>query len=387
FLAGANPRVDNAGRVVFDSDEDLVAADSNGIRDAYLFESQTGTLSVLSADSSGQAVGGAFPDIASIGNTSYITFASGSDALVAGDDEGLTDVFLLTLPSGNLTRVSQVLGEGGNAFSSLPAIADGGRYLAFVSQATNLTADDYSTAGDDQVLRYDRITGQIELASVNESGQPLQSDNTQIFRAPSISGSGRYVVLSFDDDGSGDDFAADTDGGSDVILHDFANGESSLISATLDGDSEGISIDSDTAVAEDTSVSPPRVGVVFAAIDGGKLTGEAQPPRVDELFLYQFGGPPQILDLVIDGAGTVTGSFGIDCADQCSYAFDLGAGLQLIATPDPGEQFLGWTFDEPACGEQDVPCNFAFPGEMTATARFSGGVVVDDIFADRFINE
>jgi Tol biopolymer transport system component len=383
-LGGTQPRVDDTGRVVFDSDVGLLPSDSNGFRDAYLFDSQTGTLTLLSADGSGQAVGGFNPDVTTVGNSTFVTFASGSDSLVPGDDEGHADVFLLTLPGGNLSRISQAAGDGGNGLSWLPAIADGGRYIAFISEATNLTADDYSTAGEEQVLRYDRITGQIELASVNEFGEPLQSFDPRLFWPPSISASGRYVSFGFEDFLDGEDFAADVDGGRDVILHDFASGESMLISATLDGESEGIVVDGDTAVAEDTSVSPARVGVVFAAIDGGQLTGATQPPRVDELFLHQFGGPPQAFNLIIDGAGSVTGNRGIDCSDQCSYAFDLGAGLQLIATPDPGEQFLGWTFDERACGEQDVPCNFAFPGEMTATARFSGGVVVDDIFADRF---
>ena len=387
FSGGVNPRVDDSGRVAFDSENDLLPNDSNGLRDAYLFDSQAQTLSLLSADGSGQAVGGFDPDLTTVGNTTFVTFSSASDALVAGDDEGFADIFLLTLPSGTVTRVSRVAGDGGNGFSSVPLIADGGRYIVFVSRATNLTADDYSTAGDEQVFRYDRITGQIDLVSVNESGQPLQAFDPRLFWWPSISASGRYASFSFQDDGDGADFAGDDDRGHDVVLRDIDSGQSTLISATLDGDSEGIFSDGDTTVVEDSSVSPPRVGVVFTAIDGGKLTGEAQPPRVDELFLYQFGGPPQAFDLVIDGAGMVTGSFGIDCSDQCSYAFALGTGLQLIATPDPGEQFLGWTFDEPACGEEDIPCDFAFPGEMTATARFSGGVVIDDIFADRFEGE
>ncbi|MEE4329308.1 MAG: hypothetical protein V2J10_00465 [Wenzhouxiangella sp.] len=385
---GTSPRVDDSGRVVFDSEDDLLPEDGNGLRDVYLFDPQTDALTLLSADSSGQAVGGFEPDITTVGNTSFVTFTSASDSLVPGDDEGHEDVFLLTLPAGSLVRVSQAGGEGGNNDSQRPSIANGGRYVVFVSGATNLTADDYGNAGDQQVFRYDRVSGQIELASVNEAGEPLQVDFPRITsQPPSVSSSGRYVSYGFLDDGMGEDFSQDLDGRGDVVLHDFQSGESILVTATLGGSSEGIESPFTTLsnfVAEDTSVSPPRIGVVFTARDAGQLSGVYQPPDLDELFLYQFGGPPQAFDLIIDGAGSVTGNRGIDCADQCSYAFDLGAGLQLIATPDPGEQFLGWTFDEPACGDEDSPCNFAFPGEMTATARFSGGVVVDDIFADRF---
>ena len=61
-------------------------------------------------------------------------------------------------------------------------------------------------------------------------------------------------------------------------------------------------------------------------------------------------------DLVVDkegsGGGTVSSTpGGIDCGSTCSSAFDFGTQVQLLATSDPGSQFVNWGADCDAAGQ------------------------------------
>lgn len=82
-------------------------------------------------------------------------------ALVAEDANDTTDVYMRDLPDGPTVLVS--IGSAGAAANSLcaaPAISGNGRYVAFVSAATNLTAE--ATGGFDQVFVRDTLGGTTE---------------------------------------------------------------------------------------------------------------------------------------------------------------------------------------------------------------------------------
>jgi Tol biopolymer transport system component len=65
-------------------------------------------------------------------------------------------------------RVSRTSSGGApNGASHLPVISDDGRYVAYVSQATNLVEDDDNGTAD--VFRYDRTTGETDLVSVSHT--------------------------------------------------------------------------------------------------------------------------------------------------------------------------------------------------------------------------
>jgi hypothetical protein len=53
---------------------------------------------------------------------------------------------------------------------------------------------------------------------------------------------------------------------------------------------------------------------------------------------------PQTLEVTRSGQGTVTSiPAGIACGEDCSETFALGTSVELVATPDPGHTFLGWS--------------------------------------------
>jgi hypothetical protein len=83
----------------------------------------------------------------------YIAFDSNASNLVAGDTNGFSDVFVRDRNTGVVTRVS--VGNGGaqaNSNSGSPALSADGRYVAFISNASNLVAGD-SNGMDDFFVR------------------------------------------------------------------------------------------------------------------------------------------------------------------------------------------------------------------------------------------
>lgn len=70
------------------------------------------------------------------------------------------------------------------------------------------------------------------------------------------------------------------------------------------------------------------------------------------------------------GNGGVTSVFssGIDCGTDCVNAYTPGTVVSLSATPDHGEEFLGW---DGACAGQTNPCQITMDNAKVATASFT----------------
>ena len=88
--------------------------------------------------------------------------------LVAGDTNGVKDVFVWERATGAISRVS-LAQDGGqaDAQSLKPDISADGRYVAFESQATSILPDRGPAS---QVYRFDRQTGTAVRASVDATG-------------------------------------------------------------------------------------------------------------------------------------------------------------------------------------------------------------------------
>jgi N-acetylglucosamine-6-sulfatase len=120
----------------------------------------------------------------------YVAFASAASNLVAGDTNGVTDVFVRDVVTKAVDRVSvPAAGGQSNASSELPAISADGRYVAFHSSATNLVAADTNGASD--VFVRDRQSGTTERVSVASDG----AQGAGSYESASISADGRYVAF------------------------------------------------------------------------------------------------------------------------------------------------------------------------------------------------
>jgi Tol biopolymer transport system component len=124
----------------------------------------------------------------------FVVFWSDATNLVPGDTNGVTDIFRHDTQTGETIRVS--VGTGGiqsNARSDQPKISGDGRFVVFLSDATNLDSRDQN--GFPDVFVHDTQTGQTQVFSLN-----LDVTNTgnggSFF--PDVSADGRILVFASD---------------------------------------------------------------------------------------------------------------------------------------------------------------------------------------------
>ena len=121
-------------------------------------------------------------------NGRYVAFHSDSTDLVPGDTNAARDVFVRDRATGTTRRVSvsTTLAEG-DGFSDLPAISGNGRWVAFISDATNLVQGDRNASSD--VFVRDRLTGTTRRVSVSSTG--AEGNANTVGLVPGISANGR----------------------------------------------------------------------------------------------------------------------------------------------------------------------------------------------------
>ena len=159
--------------------------------------------------------------------------------------------------AGFTVRVSNSVGGGeGNGISLGSTLSDDGRYVAFMSAASDLVAGDTNLFAD--VFVYDRNTLTTTLVSVDTAGGPANGASDSAM----IAGGGRYVVFASD---ATDLVAGDTNGASDVFRRDLLTNTTIRVSLSsagaqiVDGDSFEPSVADDGSRIEFGSDSPSIV--------------------------------------------------------------------------------------------------------------------------------
>jgi Tol biopolymer transport system component len=181
----------DATRVAFASAaSNLVPGDTNGASDVFVRDVDAGTTRLVSVDSSG----GPANDTSYMGAISadgnVVAFSSAATDLIVADQNGRQDVFVRNLSTGTTTLVSvSTTGVPGNSDSLSPAVSSDGRYVAFVSYASNLVLGDDNGTYD--VFVRDMRAGTTTLVSVAQDGSPGNGGSA----APSISSNGRFVAF------------------------------------------------------------------------------------------------------------------------------------------------------------------------------------------------
>ncbi|MCQ3933258.1 MAG: hypothetical protein DPW16_22660, partial [Chloroflexi bacterium] len=240
-----NPDLSADGRlIVFESNgTNLVANDTNGQRDIFLHNRNTGnTVRVSLTYLSGQATGGASsaPDISADGR--YIAFESEATNLVLTDTNGEQDIFVRDRQTNTTTRVSVVTGgANANAYSYHPAISNDGNLIAFASLADNLVPND--TNSSDDIFLHDRTTSTTTRISVATDG--TQGDFYSVY--PVMSDDGRYVVY---ESSSENLVAGDTNAESDIFVWDRTLNTTTRVSIGIGG-VEGDDSSYDAAISAD----------------------------------------------------------------------------------------------------------------------------------------
>jgi hypothetical protein len=247
-----NPSMSADGQIVaFDSKaSNLVAGDTNGVRDVFIRDRATGITERVSVDSSG-VEGNDISFVPSISaDGQVVAFSSGASNLVAGDTNARYDVFVHDRATGITERVSvDSSGGEGNGDCFWPSISADGQVVAFSSAATNLVAGDTNHTWD--VFVHDRATGITERVSVGSSGG--EGDNTSgYYNFPSISADGQIVAFQ---SYASNLVAGDTNGYPDVFVHDRATGITERVSVDSSGGEGNLgSGESETSISADGQV-------------------------------------------------------------------------------------------------------------------------------------
>ena len=214
----SEPDISADGRYVAFSSiaPNLVTGDTNRFSDVFVYDRVTKVTRRVSvggghAEANGESN---MPAISAHGR--YVAFASFASNLSAGDTNLVFDVFVRDRGAKVTRRVSIATnGADGSDVSWQPAISMHGRFVAFQSMAPNLGAGDRNEAFD--VFLRDRGTKVTHQMSVASGGAPGNSESN----LPAISAHGRYVAFS---SAAFNLVAGDTNDAFDVFVHNRGSG-------------------------------------------------------------------------------------------------------------------------------------------------------------------
>jgi Tol biopolymer transport system component len=148
----------------------LVIGDTNNRGDIFVYDRQTQVITRESITTGGAEANGTSlnPSISADGR--FVAFESLATNLVPGDTNGVMDVFIRDRDLRITVRasVSHLDGEQGNGASIQPSMSTDGRWVAFTSSASNLVALDQN--GADDVFIHDRVTDETIRVSVDSGG-------------------------------------------------------------------------------------------------------------------------------------------------------------------------------------------------------------------------
>jgi len=172
---------ENGNIIVFQTDAPIAEGDDNFDSDVYLRNHMLGTTERVSVGPQGQQSDGFanFPDISADGN--LVVFSSRSTTF--GPVTAQTRVFVRNMSSGAIEHVSlSANGNDGGGNSDGPTISADGRYVGFSSTASNLVAGDNN--GVDDLFVRDRTAGTTIRANVSSTGAQSSATNFTYFAVP-----------------------------------------------------------------------------------------------------------------------------------------------------------------------------------------------------------
>jgi Ca2+-binding RTX toxin-like protein len=146
-----------------------VAGDTNGTSDVYIKTLATGAIARVSTDAAGGQGNGGSEYGTFSPNGTEVAFYSAASNLVAGDTNSVGDIFVKDLATGAISLVSTAAdGTLGNGDSLYPVFSPDGTKVAFLSGASNLVPGD--TNGESDLFVKTLAAGAIERISTDAAG-------------------------------------------------------------------------------------------------------------------------------------------------------------------------------------------------------------------------
>jgi Tol biopolymer transport system component/putative cell wall-binding protein len=343
------PKISADGRCVafVSAAKNLTTGDTNGEPDYFvrnLVARTTARVNVSSSGAQSNERGGGDKNLSISADGRFVAFDCLASNLVPGDTNGAYDIFVRDVVAGKTSRVSvSSSGAQANAKSMWPAISATGRYVAFVSWASNLVSGD--TYGYMDVFLHDRQTGTTRRISVGSGGAQGDGDSGGY---PSISANGRYVAF--------ESWACSLRGESGegnfpigfLFVHNRVSGVTEIVNEAVDGSLPD-------AGAEELCISGDGTVVAFNCQATNLVPDHAA--RGGSLYVASVdtAGVPITYD-------SYRGTDRYDTAAKLSraaYPTALPAGAGLVLAP-------GESFPEALCG---APLAAAYGGPVLLTTK------------------
>lgn len=248
----------------------LVPTDSDTVADVFVRDRTLGTTELISVSTAGvkQDVGNSSGRLVISPDGRYVLFLSNATNLVAGDGNGKADAFIRDRQLGTTEIVSigddESIGNGNSAVNGATlAMTPDGRYIVFQSVSTNLVAGDSNVKTD--VFLRDRTLGTTEIVSLADD-ESLGNANTRTGVA--ISDDGRYIAFN---SAASNLVAGDSNGNDDTFLRDRTLGTTERISVS-DGEAE---VASGIVTGSTVSISSDGRYVTFVSDSDSLVTGDS----------------------------------------------------------------------------------------------------------------
>ena len=170
--------------------DNLVSGDTNGQSDVFVYDRQGGTTERINLAANGAQANGISSSSALSADGRYVVYESDASNLVADDTNGKRDIFIYDRQEGTTERVD-VANDGtqSNADSQSASISDDGRYVAFNSDSENgeksnvflrdrveqttikLDADSFPTiSGDGEFILFNSSIDTVVAKDTNDAG-------------------------------------------------------------------------------------------------------------------------------------------------------------------------------------------------------------------------
>jgi Tol biopolymer transport system component len=220
------PSISADGRyVAFESDAGNLGVEQDLFPSRFIFvrdlEQDTTELVSRETGIDGPPGEGFWPSISADGR--YVAFDSQADNLSTADLNSVYNVFVRDRQASETVLVSRTSGGGAaNGHSNYPSVSGDGRFVAFVSGADNLSTDDNNSMMN--VFVRNLQAGQTIL--VNRADGQGPGANNSTWSAPAISANGRFVAFT----SAATNIGANPSGEPQVWVRDLQQNTTTLIS-------------------------------------------------------------------------------------------------------------------------------------------------------------
>lgn len=389
---------DDGNYVAFSSSSsNLIASDTNNANDLFVRNRSAGTTQRVSLDKNNNELiycGCIQSKISGDGNV--VAFTTG-EALAATDTNSKSDAYVRDISEGSTELVSQNSGILGNDNSSGTDISDDGRFVVFLSSATNLVSEDTNSTSD--ILVADRLHDSVTRVNLSDSGAQANG----VSHSATISDSGLKIAYASQ---ATNLVVSDTNGMQDVFITTLqpeddlppiigttewqANpvtvGTDTSFFTTVIDDASGVAageyfIGNDPGIGSGTVLSWDgnnlnsdlfganlEPGVYDIGIRAQDNAGNWSATQTEYLVVFDPAGPGYIVgqQKVTPGAGDTLPWISTDSKDFATFGFNVE--FTDTGTVDPSSEFSFSYVEKGNCNSPNTPDCRTF---ILSTASFN----------------